>query len=492
VLILYNPTSTSPGKAPLPLSLMALAAVLEDRFEYKIVDGNLLSAPETDLPDMLLALNATALGMSVMPGPQLNQAVPLAKRIRQMLPELPIIWGGYFATQHTETVLRAGYVDYVVRSQGELTLMELLDALKNGGALSDIAGLSFRSNGEIIHNPPRTLTPLEEFPTVPYHRVDLSHYIHKNYIGSRTIDYNSSFGCPFACNFCAIVSMTNRGWLPEPPTRVADQLKMLRDQYGIDGVLFHDMDFFVSEQRVAEICDRIKDYGLSWWALGRVDELVRYKDSTWQMMRRSGLKMVFCGAETGSDEMLRRMNKGGKASVQLTRDLTVKMKQYGIVPEYSFVLGNPPEPMRDIEITFDFIRNLKELNPAIELILYTYTPVPADAAAGDLYKRAREAGFKFPETLEEWTESPWREFALRRRPNTPWLDHSVHTQVRNFERVINAYYPTVTDLKLTGLRRHLLRLMGGWRYHLKLYDHPLELRLMQRLLAYQRPETTGF
>jgi hypothetical protein len=66
------------------------------------------------------------------------------------------------------------------------------------------------------------------------------------------------------------------------------------------------------------------------------------------------------------------------------------------------------------------------------------------------------------------------------------------TRVRNFERVINAYYPTVTDMRLTGLRRTLLRTLGSWRYHLKFYEHPLELQALQRLYAYQRPETTGF
>ena len=145
--------------------------------------------------------------------------------------------------------------------------MELLAVLKDGGDLSTVAGLSYRENGKIRHNAPRQLTPLTRFPTLPYHKVPLEQYIHRNYIGSRTLDYNSSFGCPFACNFCAIVSMTDRGWLPEPPERVAGQLKMLRDRFGVNGILFHDMDFFVSEKRVAEICDRIKDFGLAWWAL---------------------------------------------------------------------------------------------------------------------------------------------------------------------------------------------------------------------------------
>jgi radical SAM superfamily enzyme YgiQ (UPF0313 family) len=492
MFILYNPVSTTPGKAPLPISLLALGAVLEGKIDYEIVDGNLLTDHANQLVQILGDRKATALGVTVMPGPQLNHAVPLIKAVKAAYPDLPVIWGGYFPTQHHEVVLESGYVDYVVIGQGEVTLLELLTRLKEGGDLATIKGLAYIAEGKIKKNAPRALTQIEEFPIFPYERVDMEEYIHYNYLGSRTIAHNSSFGCPFACNFCAIVSMTNRGWLPESGERIAGTFKLLRDKYGVNAVQFHDMDFFISEKRVIDFADRIKDYGMTWWALGRIDELSRYKDSTWKLMKRSGLKMIFCGAESGSDEMLERMNKGGQVSTQLTLELALKMKSYGIIPEYSFVLGNPPDPVQDIEVTFNFIRKLKQLNPATELILYTYTPVPMDAGGGDLYENAKAAGFKFPTTLEEWTQGAWHDFALRREPDTPWLDNSIYRKVRNFERVINAYYPTTTDMRLTGTRKALLKAFGGWRYHLKLYDFPLELRVLQRLMAYQRPETTGF
>jgi anaerobic magnesium-protoporphyrin IX monomethyl ester cyclase len=492
MLILYNPVSTHPGKAPLPISLLSVGAALEDKYDYEIVDGNLLSDPTQQLIQTIRDKKATALGMTVMPGPQLNQSVPLSRKIKEAFPDLPIIWGGYFPTQHTDVILQSDYVDYTVIGQGELTVLEFLDVLNNSGDFSTVNGLAYRENGHIKINPPRPLASPNDFPLMPYHRVDVNRYIQNNYVGTHTVDANSSFGCPFACNFCAIVSMTNRKWLPESPERMADNLQLLKDQYGVNAAQYHDMDFFISERRVAEFADRIKDYGMSWWALGRIDELSRYKDSTWKLMKQSGLKMIFCGAESGSDEMLARMNKGGQASTQLTLELAEKMKHYGIVPEYSFVLGNPPEPERDIEITFNFIRKLKAINPATELILYTYTPVPMDAGSGDLYENAKAAGFKFPTTLEEWVSPPWDEFALRRSPETPWLDNGIYRKVRNFERVINAYYPTTTDMKLTGLRRAILRTVGGWRYHLSYYEHPLELRALQKLFAYQRPETTGF
>ena len=474
------------------MSLLALGAVLEGRHEYEIVDGNLLTNPDQDLLNIIGTTKPSALGLTVMPGPQLNQAVPLTRRIKQKFPDLPVIWGGYFPTQHSDVVLQSGYVDYVVHGQGELALLDLLEMLKKGGDRTRISGISYREAGNIKNNPSRPLRPIEEFSAFPYHRVNMDNYIRNNYVGTRTTDHHSSFGCPFDCNFCAIVSMSNRHWFPESPERTAATFKLLRNQYGANAILFHDMDFFISEARVAEFCDRIKNYGMNWWALGRMDELHGYKTSTWQLMKQSGLKMIFCGAESGSDEMLVRMNKGGKASTQKGLELAVKMKSYGIIPEYSFVLGNPPDPESDIEITIDFIRKLKALNPATEIILYAYTPVPLDTSGGDLYERARAAGFTFPTTLDEWVEDIWHTFALRREPHTPWCDKKIYQKIRSFERVVNAYYPTTTDVKVTGFRKAILKAFSGWRYHLRFYDCPIELQLLQKLFSYQRPETTGF
>jgi hypothetical protein len=81
---------------------------------------------------------------------------------------------------------------------------------------------------------------------------------------------------------------------------------------------------------------------------------------------------------------------------------------------------------------------------------------------------------------------------MRRGENIPWLDGSVRRRVRNFERVLNAFYPTVTDRRITPARRALLRTASAWRYRLKLYGAPYELRALHRLIQYQRPETTGF
>ena len=114
------------------------------------------------------------------------------------------------------------------------------------------------------------------------------------------------------------------------------------------------------------------------------------------------------------------------------------------------------------------------------------------AVAGELLEAASGKGFAFPKTLDEWTSPSWREVSRRRSDRLPWIDAGQRRRIRNFERVLNAYHPTSTDPTLTGWRRAVLRAASGWRYRLSVYEAPYELRALQKLFRYQRPETAGF
>jgi radical SAM superfamily enzyme YgiQ (UPF0313 family) len=487
VIILYNPRSTDSPKKPLPLSLLAVASRLEE--DVRIVDGNIEPDPVARILSFADEQAPTAIGMTVMPGPQLQVAIPHGRQIKAALPSVPIVWGGYFASQHGATCLKDESIDFCIRGQGEDALPALASILRHGGDLSSIAGLSWQQNGTIRTNPTRTLVPLDTFPDWPYDRVPVDRYMHSHYLGNRVAAHQTSYGCPFACGFCAIVEIAQQRWVSQSPARVESVVRYFKEKHGADAMQFHDMDFFVSEPRAREIAERMRPLGMSWWALGRIDELMRYSDDTMAALRDSGLKMVFCGAEAGDDETLARMNKGGTASANQTIDLARRLKTYDIVPEYSFVLGSPPDPHADIESTMAFVRKVKEANPETELILYMYTPVPA---AGGLTEEAAKMGFGYPDTLDAWISGDWRAFALRRDPPNPWLDKSLKRRVHEFESVMNAYYPTVTDLRLSGTRRKVLRAMAGWRYRTETYAHPWELKAFHRFVGYRRPETAGF
>ena len=517
MIIFYNPQSSANRKPVLPMSLLAVGAVLERQYDYCIVDGNLEDNPAAVLSAKIHeAGKRPILALTIMPGPQLEQAVPLCQQLKEQYPYLTIIWGGYFPTQHWDSVLRSDFVDYCLRGHSEFSFLQLLDYLyERQGAeyaghinlpvsqdtstqasealqpgLHTILGLAYRDeNGQPVSNVLAPIPRPNMLPPWNFDKVDVPRYVRHTFLGSRTLGYHSSYGCPFFCNFCAVVNMVNGRWLPQTAASVAHIARMYHDKWGINAIEFYDNNFFTHEARVADFCQQIMDLDLSWWGEGRIDTMQKYSSRTWELMRDAGLKMVFMGAESGSMETLKRMDKGGQMAPDKTLEMARLMKQYDIVPEFSFVMGNPPDPEADARQTMEFIRQVKQINPATEIIMYLYTPVPL---SGELYEEAKADGFAFPETLEEWVSPEWLNFSQRRSTTMPWIKQPLQGKLHDFERVLNAYYPTTTHTKLTKGWRTVLRMASAWRYYGRFYRYPFELRALHKLIAYQRPETSGF
>src|SRR5271168_1227520 len=118
MILLYNPKATRFRNRRLPLSVLSIAAMLEGKEEYEIVDGNLDPHPTESLIAFLKGHKVELLAVTVMPGPQTVGAVSTCSEIRARFPNLPIVWGGYFASNYTAAALNASYVDYAVRGQG--------------------------------------------------------------------------------------------------------------------------------------------------------------------------------------------------------------------------------------------------------------------------------------------------------------------------------------------------------------------------------------
>ena len=170
------------------------------------------------------------------------------------------------------------------------------------------------------------------------------------------------------------------------------------------------------------------------------------------------------------------------------------MKKFDIIPEYSFVLGTPaPTPeevMAQIEFDISFIKKVKAINPKTEIVLYTYSPVPTEGS--ELYNEVLASGFEYPKKLEDWISPQWERFDMRKNPLTPWLTPEMIDKIRNFETVLNGYYPTVSDIRLSTIKRRLMRMVAGMRYKINFYRYPYEIKLLQRIWKYRQPEIQGF
>ncbi len=151
---------------------------------------------------------------------------------------------------------------------------------------------------------------------------------------------------------------------------------------------------------------------------------------------------------------------------------------------------SPRQVWAQIEDDIAFIKGIKTVNPDTEIIIYVYSPVPTEGS--DLYERITRAGFRFPATLEDWLSPQWESFDLRRNPLTPWLTPAMVRRIRDFETVLNARFPTVSDTKLSALQRRVMRSVGGLRYRTGFFKYPYEIKALQKFwLKYRQPETEG-
>jgi anaerobic magnesium-protoporphyrin IX monomethyl ester cyclase len=496
-ILFFNPRSAN-GKYRIPNSILQVASSVEGICDWVIVDGNREKDPYQKMRDYLSTGEFRYVGFSVMPGPQLKQAIPYAKRIKEEFPDTRMIWGGYFATNQHKVVLNSGYVDFVINGPGDHAFPMLIRALEEGTPYELIRNLIYREGDKIIRNAKEDLIEQSTLPSLAYDKLGqlypLGGYLGKTYLGNRTAAYHSSIGCPFTCSFCAVVPIYEARWKAKPAEQVYADVKYLRDKWGADSIEFHDNNFFVSEKRVAEFSRLIGPEKMVWWGEGRIDTIDKYKDETLALMRESGCKMIFFGAETGNDEVLKKMDKGGTQSAAQIRNFAARMARFDIIPEYSFVLGTPAESpdkvMKQIEGDIAFIKEIKEINPRTEIIIYTYSPVPTEGS--DMYNKVLESGFRFPEKLEDWISPQWENFDLRKNPLTPWLSAEMIDKIRDFETVLNGYYPTVSDIRLNLFKRRIIQLMSGLRYRNSFYRHPYEIKLLQKIWRYRQPEIQGF
>jgi radical SAM superfamily enzyme YgiQ (UPF0313 family) len=497
-ILLFNPKSAV-AKHRIPNSILNIAASVDGRYEWVIVDGNCELDPYQKILSYLRTGEFKYLGFTVMPGPQLKQAIPFSKAIKKEFPDTIMIWGGYFPTNQYKVVLASGYVDFVINGPGDHAFPALIDALQKHTPVDLIRNLIYRSGNNLVKTVKEELIEQDRLPRLPYDQLDKfyaidKYYLGRTYLGKKTVAYHSSIGCPFTCSFCAVVPTYEARWKGKSAQLIYEDIKYLKERWGADAIEFHDNNFFVSEKRTIEFARLIQPEKMNWWGMARIDTMAKFKDSTLELMRDAGCRIIFFGAESGNNKILKQLDKGGTQSGEQIKSFAARMKKFDIVPEYSFVLGVPASTEEEVDAQIDFeigfIKEIKDINPSTEIVLYTYSPVPTEGS--ELYDEVLARGFQFPQQLEDWISPQWESFDLRKNPLTPWLKPEMIDKIRNFETVLNGYYPTLTDIRLNTAKRKMIHLVAGIRYKLGVYKYPYEIKLLHRLWKYRQPEIQGF
>jgi radical SAM superfamily enzyme YgiQ (UPF0313 family) len=488
---------TPARNARFPLAILNLASALEGPYATTLLDGNVERDFVARAARAASAGEVDALAVSVMGGPQLPSAIALSRAVREAAPGVPIIWGGAFPTNCPDAALNTSYVDYAVRAQGEDTLSELLQLLQRDPAPvpGDIAGLSWRRDGLVQHNKDRPFSSASLARRVPYERLELpQRYLTRTYLGRYTAGYQAALGCRFRCTFCGVATMF-RGRMALPTAaRLEEDLTFLTRQLGVDAIQFYDHNFFDREVDMAPLLEVLARFQLPWWCFARADALLNMSEHSWALVRRSGLRMAYIGAESPSDWLLHDVRKG--TSSDQTVAAVELCHRNGVVPELSFMLAPPQDPEGETERTFEFIRHIKARFPLTEIMLYVYTPLPARAGtnarrpSGEADLRdCNGAPVRFPDNADGWALPQWQAYWCH--TDSPWISERLRARIKDFTTVLGCRYPTVTDIRSPQWGKTALRALASWRYRFRRYQRPWELNLSKKFIRLHDPRVSS-
>jgi radical SAM superfamily enzyme YgiQ (UPF0313 family) len=201
--------------------------------------------------------------------------------------------------------------------------------------------------------------------------------------------------------------------------------------------------------------------------------------------------MAYIGAESASDWLLHDIRKGTRADQTLAA--IEQCRGHGVTPELSFMLAPPQDPEGETELTFEFIRKIKRLHPATEVMIYIYTPLPmrsdntnaSVARMANTLRDSRGRPLEFPRTADEWAEPQWLGYWCHK--DAPWLSARLRRRIVDFTTVLGCRFPTIMDIRASQWGKSALRGLASWRYRYRRYDNPWELRFSRKLIRQWDP-----
>ncbi len=285
---------------------------------------------------------------------------------------IPVVMGGSHVTFMADEALE--HADYVGRGEGGEQLMpELIEALGGDRELESIKGLSFRRDGEAVHNEPRGFcTKLED---LPFPDMTLIHG-HENL---HTTPMMTSWGCPFNCHFCSVTALFGRKYRYRSADSVLAELREKRPRK----VFFYDDNLAANKRRLKELLRRMiaEDLVTPWSAQVRVD--VARDEELLELMRDSGCVMVYLGLESVNQETLDSYDK--HQTVQDIVDGVRALHRYGIMSHGMFVVGADSDTRQTIQDTVDFAKK----NGIDTIMLSALTPLPGTTTFRELDEQGR-------------------------------------------------------------------------------------------------------
>lgn len=368
ILLLIPPTdlSSSYGKLksfsnPQPaIGVAYIAAVLcKNGFNVKVVDAYVNSYLLKDIMDTIDYFNPEVVGISVLT-PSAEVVYKISKNIRSKFPYIKIVMGNMHASLFSDEILIKGYADFVVHREGELTMLELLQTIKDSKKLESVKGISFLRDGRIINNllrehvndldalpfPAWILFPLKEYSTDP--RTEIKK-------GSVEMQILATRGCPNQCTFCSSRTERSLGgkYRMRTPKSVVDEMVYMHEKYRNEVFSFMDLAFPLVKSHAVGLCTEMVRRGVGekfkWVTECRVKPLDK---ELLMLMKKAGCVRVCFGIESGNNEILRLLKKN--FTIEDVRKAVKMAYEAGLEVDGMFMIGLPEETVETISETIDF------------------------------------------------------------------------------------------------------------------------------------------
>lgn len=279
-----------------------------------------------------------------------TRSYKIISEIRKINPTIPIVMGGPHPTFLPDEILENG-ADFAVRGEGEKTILELIDALEGKINFFDVDGLSFKNNGNIVHNKDRELiNNLDEIPFPDWSLIENSNQI--NYIPIQT-----SRGCPYNCKFCTVVKVFGRKYRFRSVDSVIAEIKYLLKTFEgtkAKRIFFYDDNFSANKKRTKSLLRKIIEQKINmptWFSQERLE--IAKDEELLNLMVKTGCKRIMAGIESVNPETLKEYNKQQEVD-EIKNSINI-LHKHGIGVHGMFVLGGEHDDIDSIKKTMSFI-----------------------------------------------------------------------------------------------------------------------------------------
>lgn len=356
----------------------------------------------------LMTPETLAVGISVMSGSPIANAIHIGRFVKTTAPDINVIWGGPHASFYPDTILHDEWsCDYVVSGYASVTFHQLIEKIAQGLVPEGVPGISWRGEDSIhVNSANDKKFEFVDWRDIPYHLIpDFSPYGQLD-DGKIIFSMYSAVGCPYQCTFCSspaqYANIEGKKWVALDTNDVVDHIQHVVKKYGANYIYFIDDDSFPKLKHVEDIIDEIARRNIS-VKLGfrgaRINEIKRMSDEFLSKLATAGTDILHIGAECGSDRILAMLKKNCTVDdiIECNRKLA---RHPEIKAAYNFIVGVPTETFEELLATRDLMLRLVDDHP--NCIIFPpnqFRPLPGT----DLYKIAYEKwGYEMPSSLQAW------------------------------------------------------------------------------------------